>query len=624
MKKIFIFTLLIIFVICTLSGCGGLDEQGTQCIEDIQIGLQNRRDYTNLDHKTYEEYQDNVLKGISAELDAVDQYQNTQFSNEDFGTIISKYITALESQAEGISYLFTDTDKYNSLYIQNGLEVQCECLNQLKSKYDLKVDETYNSIFENIPEDSYTPLIAPGTQVKFDTEYGEIGVSFIGFDSLVNPAGDKELVLYCEIENFSYYDEWNGESLIFDYFMGVYDGAGYNIEIKGECYDYIDGYEECAGVADLRQGEKGKFAIMLDYTEDIDIIYVSVVGIEKAYGCYLSSSQTNDKPNDNNENTNTSDNPEIVDPINYSLVREQMSNFSCEGMYNIYDGWVYSLNFPEGGGTGLLSKMRTDGTDYTVLTTKGTPYYIYIDGEYIYSIIGSGMTTKIYRCRLGGTDLTQLVDDNAWYLQVTEDYLYYNKYDVSTGTTLGFYRSNKDGSGEELVMDKEIYYSYVVGNSLYYQDDKDNETIHKYDIVNKNDEKITSGISYGFVVDGEYGYYIKNDNSTSDGDMTGLLVKINLKTKEEIVLYDGVSTHGIVVGTNSIYFINTNDEHRIYSIGKDGKGVKLISQDTNCTNLAIFGNKLMYLVYDDNREYVDAIYLCSEDGSNKITISKIE
>lgn len=310
--------------------------------------------------------------------------------------------------------------------------------------------------------------------------------------------------------------------------------------------------------------------------------------------------------------------------VDYALVREQMSNFSCEGMYNIYDGWVYSLNFPEGGGNGIFSKMRTDGTDYTVLTEKGTPYYIYIDGEYIYSIIGSGNTTKIYRCRLGGNDLTQLVEDDAWYLQVTDEYLYYNKIDVSTGITSGFYRCNKDGSDEELVMDKEIYYSYVVGDSLYYQDDNDNETIHRYNVATKTDEKITSNKSYGFIVDGNCGYYIKNDQSTADGDMIGTLVRIDLKTKEETVLYDGVSTYGVVAGDSAIYFINTNDENRIYSVGKDGKGVKLVSQDTNCTNLAIFGNKLMYLDYDDSGKYVEAIYLCAEDGSNKITISKIE
>ena len=71
--------------------------------------------------------------------------------------------------------------------------------------------------------------------------------------------------------------------------------------------------------------------------------------------------KTKYNPNNNNVSINTYDSPE-----DYTLVREQMSNFSCERMYNIYDGWVYSLNFPEDGESGLLSKMRTDGTDYTV------------------------------------------------------------------------------------------------------------------------------------------------------------------------------------------------------------------------------------------------------------------
>ena len=137
MKKILTIAIMITLVVCALSGCGGLDEQSTQCLSDIQKGLQNRWDYTNLDYETYDEYKDNVSKGISVELSAVEQYKDTQFSDKEFATIISKYITALENQAEGIAYLFTDTDKYNTLYIENGLEVRCECLNQLKSNNPL-------------------------------------------------------------------------------------------------------------------------------------------------------------------------------------------------------------------------------------------------------------------------------------------------------------------------------------------------------------------------------------------------------------------------------------------------------------------------------------------------------
>ena len=624
MKKQLAITILIYFIVCLFSGCGGLDEQSNQCLLDIKTGLQGRWEYTNAEYTSYEEYQDNVAKGVDGELSAIAQYKDVKFNNEKFDGIVKKYITALENQKEGIAFLFTDIEKYRDLYIENGLVVRSDCISQLKNKFGLTVDEKYKKNLDNVVKGYYTPLIAPGEQAKFETEYGEIGIKLIGFEALVNPANDKELVLYCELENFSYYDEWNGESLIFDYFMSVYDGAGYNIEVKGESYDYIDGYKECAGIADLRQGEKGKFAIMLDYSEDIDIIYVSVGGTDDVYGCYLTSEQwkSNSNKNDITDNPNNIYNNVVADNIDYSLVREQMSNFSCNGMYNIYDGWVYSLNFPEEGGKGIFSKMRTDGADYTILTDKGTPYYIYVDGEYIYFVLRRDREAKVYRCRLGGNELTQLTTDDVWYLQLTSDYLYYDKYDVSTGTTLGFYRANKDSSNEELVMDKEIYYSYVVGDILYYQDDNDNETIHKYTLSTKADEKLTSGKSYGFVVDGGYGFYIQNDHSTGDGDMIGSLVKIDLKDKQETVLYDGVSTHGIVVGEELVYFINTNDQNRIYSIGKDGKSIKLVSQDTYCTSLAIFGNKLMYTDYDNNKEYVEAIYICEKDGSNKVKISK--
>lgn len=325
-----------------------------------------------------------------------------------------------------------------------------------------------------------------------------------------------------------------------------------------------------------------------------------------------SSDNSNDSNKDNNSETET---------INYELLREQMSNFCNDGRYIIHDGWIYSLNFPENGGAGLFSKMRTDRTDYSVIST-GTPNYISIDGEYIYFIMRNDSNRQLYRCRLGGNELTRLVDSNVWYLQVTEDCLYYNKYDISSGKTLGFYKSNKDGTKEELILNKEIYYSFVVGDNLYYQDDSDGEKIHKYSLTKKMDEAITSGISYSFVIDGNYAYYVKNDNSTGSGDFSGSLVKIDLNTKTETILYNGVSTSGIIVSDSLIYFTNTNDNDRIYSIEKDGNNIKLISQDTNCAYLSIFDDKIMYLDYDENKEFIDAIYLCNSDGSHKIKISK--
>lgn len=323
--------------------------------------------------------------------------------------------------------------------------------------------------------------------------------------------------------------------------------------------------------------------------------------------------------NSSSNNSTNNDSSIKNDDLDYTLIREQMNIYCNGGRYNIHNNVLYSVNISNG--TPLFSKMNLDGTNYSAIL-GGTPSYITIDGEYYYLIIESDDDSKIYRCSLGGNDLLQLVYSDATYLQVTKDYLYYNKYDVSSGKTLGFYRSNKDGSHEQPIMQKEIYYSYVVGDYLYYQDDIDNERIHRFNLKTKIDEVVTSGISYGFIIDGEYAYYVKNDNSVADDDFSGTLVRINLKTNTETTIRDGVFTGGINITDSLIYFVNTNDSNRIYCINKDGTGEKKISNDTDIRYLTMVGNKLLYSDYNESKGYIDAIYMCNQDGSNKVKINK--
>ena len=329
-------------------------------------------------------------------------------------------------------------------------------------------------------------------------------------------------------------------------------------------------------------------------------------------GCGVDFNSSSDNSTDDDSNIKNDD-------LDYTLIREQMNIYCNGGRYNIHNNVLYSVNISNG--NPLFSKMNLDGTNYSAIL-GGTPSYITIDGEYYYFIIESDDDSKIYRCSLGGNDLLQLVYSDATYLQVTKDYLYYNKYDVSSGKTLGFYRSNKDGSHEQPIMQKEISYSYVVGDYLYYQDDIDNERIHRFNLKTKIDEVVTSGISYGFIIDGEYAYYVKNDNSVADDDFSGTLVKINLKTNTETTIRDGVFTGGINVTDSQIYFVNTNDNNRIYCINKDGTGEKKISNDTDVRYLTMVDNKLLYSDYNESKGYIDTIYMCNQDGSNKVKINK--
>ena len=223
MKKAFQVFLLFLLIAAFFSGCNKAnvqentcDEQVNACISDIKSGLESRWTFTNKDYNSYEEHRENVQQGIDAELSKIEKYVDVEFKDDKFDAIIEEYINALNSQKAGIEYKFSDTKKYNELYIENGLVPRKDCLNELKNKYGLNVGENFKDNFDNVLNGGYTPLVAPNEQVKFETEYGKLGIKSLGFESLVNPSNEKELVIYCEIENFSYYDEWNGESLLFD------------------------------------------------------------------------------------------------------------------------------------------------------------------------------------------------------------------------------------------------------------------------------------------------------------------------------------------------------------------------------------------------------------------------
>lgn len=286
-----VIALLALMLMLTIVGCS-VDEQSEQCLESLKKGLYERWSFTDKDFNGYNEFKENTEKGIEAELNMLKEYKNTDFKDANFEENIKKYIQALENQKEGITYIFDDAKKYNELYIEKGAKIRSKCLKKLTDEYGLKVDSKYNDTFEEVLKSNIPNLISSNELVEVNTEYGKVKVQIMGFDVLTNPADEKELVLYCGVENISYYDEYNEGFVSLDNFIGVYDSNGYLIQPKGEAYGYIEGYKELAGAfAELKKGNKSKFAVIYDFAEDIDVLCVDVVGEpeEQHYRCYLKS-----------------------------------------------------------------------------------------------------------------------------------------------------------------------------------------------------------------------------------------------------------------------------------------------------------------------------------------------
>ena len=308
---------------------------------------------------------------------------------------------------------------------------------------------------------------------------------------------------------------------------------------------------------------------------------------------------------------------ETMVETHYTENQTEMGNYMNTNYAYIANGWVYTIGWMDSSGDELFLKMRTDGSDDTILHYSDSAQFINVKGEYIYAVLEGSNTPSIYKYRLGGDEEKQLVND-AYYLQIVGDYLYYCKYE--NDRAVNYCRADLQGENEEVVFDKEIYWPYLVDNQLYYQDDADNETLHVYDLESKEDKKITDNRTYQYVLNDDYIYCIQYEGEKKENEKAQV-VKINLETLERKVLYEGANDGSLGVKEDRLYFINANDECRLYSIDKNGENISLVSQDPYCWAPCIYDDKLIYIC-SDNYEYVEDIFICNLDGSSKVSISK--
>ena len=324
----------------------------------------------------------------------------------------------------------------------------------------------------------------------------------------------------------------------------------------------------------------------------------------------------------------------IEDELSPVLTEADKANIPIEmarnnidfGLYQIKDDWIYGAAANEGNGKLYFAKRRLEDSTWTTLNGC---YIVDFDfyNEFIYAILGEGddgQHTPIYRMNLGGSNTTKIVDGNTESLQIKGDKLYFTLYDEND---IPYFTScDLDGSNMKRLIDKEVYYPYTPdGNIIFYQDDKDEETLHKFNLSTQEDVRISSPHMYVPIYDGKHTlFYVRNYKSTRDNSFTGDLVKRNIDTGEEVVLYAGAYTGDLLYANDYLYFANMNDEQRLYAIDTNGKNIKLISDDPCTTRVIYTVNKLIYTVLktaeDGTVEYVKNIYCCEPDGSNRIDL----
>ncbi len=140
---------------------------------------------------------------------------------------------------------------------------------------------------------------------------------------------------------------------------------------------------------------------------------------------------------------------------------------------------------------------------------------------------------EIVRMPIGTEDYAVISETGIQTLQVAEGKLYYSK-----GEDYHFFSANLDGSGEQTVLNKEIYYPYVIDGFVIYQDDADGESIHLYDMTKKTDVKLLDGPAHAPNIVGNWLFCYYTDPETGFSQIIGGEFKESGEFEKQIFNYD--------------------------------------------------------------------------------------
>lgn len=300
------------------------------------------------------------------------------------------------------------------------------------------------------------------------------------------------------------------------------------------------------------------------------------------------------------------------------------NNVQNDATFLEHNGWFYGQAWDEDGFS-LFIKVRTDGSDYTVLD-KGMATNIHIVDNYIYYMIDDGSTYGIYKMKTSGENKQKIVDAYG-SMQIFDGQIYYNStrtYEYET-TDDGhekvlpqychLYRCALDGSDVTEIIAKPTFHFYVFEDGILYQDDNDRCSLHVCNLDGSNDVKLNDTYSYWPIYDGEYIYYVAETDPQNPTICSIWKIRPDGSEEQQVANYQ--VSNGMLLSYEHIYFVYGDDSDRLYRIDKNGSNLTLITQDTNVAFPQLFENSIKYTKYTEDYEYIDTNYFCAYDGSGK-------
>ena len=172
---------------------------------------------------------------------------------------------------------------------------------------------------------------------------------------------------------------------------------------------------------------------------------------------------------------------------------------------NVIDNTIYYSNLNDGS---KLYSVRTDGSSNQKLSDFNVDfgvfyYYYYVDGDIIY-YQNMNDDLKLYTMRTDGSN-KKLHNNDSMGFDIVGNQIYYNNWRD------GLYKMNIDGSGKQKLSDDDACYIHVIGDRIYYRIASGSCELYTIKTDGSDRQKIYERYSQDVQVVGDRFYFV-NDN----------------------------------------------------------------------------------------------------------------
>jgi|GEM_PF-3753132 len=250
--------------------------------------------------------------------------------------------------------------------------------------------------------------------------------------------------------------------------------------------------------------------------------------------------------------------------------------------------WVYYISNADF----TLYKMRADGSG-RVKICDDQALYINVIGDMIYYQNCSD-DRNVYKIKTDGTGREKLNDDPSQFVTAAGGWIYYHHMDDEN-----LYKIRTDGTDRTRLTDECSYYINVVGDWVYYTD---LAAIYKIRTDGTQRTRImycNPGCGY-LIIDGDWMYYL---NDTQDG----IICRARLNGTRQSEICGDLSEY-FNIEDGWIYYNNCDDLGSVYKIRADGTGRTRLG-GANAMDICLIEG---WIYYGDEHDY----YKIEPDGGS--------